>query len=604
MGENSIVTETKGLFYDFISSLTKFKTMENACEWMVTTLNKQLNLTDSILYRYEEYTKNFIPYVREEKQINFDSFPYNALHNSVYICETETFLTLKSHDVLHGAVKLNGLDKASFSLEQLESIAEECSNFFYYNLNSTEVLNNGQKYEQLYRLTKKFHSTMKKNDVLVELISTLQKMFPFQMFYLFLSHDSNDLQNLPIKNLDYEDQSADNIKAMEAYVTGDVQAETSELDNETVLYIPLKGNQGIYGVLQVLTMSGIVEENNNIDFITLLAGAAGVALENAQLYEQSNRLVKDLQIINETSHELNKNLRFNDIMAYMSKRIMESIDCDEVGFIYFDKPETNKILSGSTEFFYSSLAEKYIKYFRKEMEKHSEELFIGDISTVIQDAAMRSVMAVPMIYNHTLKGYAVILSKEPYHFSLELFKLVQSLVHHSTLALSNSLLREELETLVKTDYLTKLTSRNYFNEKIVQSMNEDRQGTFILIDIDDFKKVNDTHGHQIGDEVLIQVANIIKNNIRERDIGARWGGEELAIYLPQVEPKTGIKIAKRVVQKVRELTNPTVTISCGVTYWTAGKNDTFQYLFSLADKALYEAKHNGKNQVIIKEELE
>nr|WP_275580346.1 GGDEF domain-containing protein [Metabacillus crassostreae] len=185
-----------------------------------------------------------------------------------------------------------------------------------------------------------------------------------------------------------------------------------------------------------------------------------------------------------------------------------------------------------------------------------------------------------------------------------MFKLLQSLIHHSTLALTNSLLREELETLVKTDHLTQLHSRNHMNNRIEKSIKVDRQGTFVLIDIDNFKMVNDTYGHQIGDDVLIQVANIIRNNIREQDIGARWGGEELAIYLPHVDLEAGIAIAERIVTRVREDTNPAITVSCGVSYWNAENQYNFDQLFKKADNALYEAKSLGKDQVIVQSDTE
>ena len=73
-----------------------------------------------------------------------------------------------------------------------------------------------------------------------------------------------------------------------------------------------------------------------------------------------------------------------------------------------------------------------------------------------------------------------------------------------------------------------------------------------MIDIDNFKKVNDTYGHQVGDDILVQVANLIQSNIRETDIGARWGGEELAIYLPKVPLATGVQIAERLKDAVAE----------------------------------------------------
>jgi diguanylate cyclase (GGDEF)-like protein len=201
-----------------------------------------------------------------------------------------------------------------------------------------------------------------------------------------------------------------------------------------------------------------------------------------------------------------------------------------------------------------------------------------------------------------LKGIAIVMHQKPYFFSFETFKLLQSLIHHSTLAFTNSMLREELEKMIITDHLTKLHSRNYLDEKINRSMKEDEQGTFILIDIDDFKRVNDTFGHQVGDEVLIQVANLIKGNIRENDVGARWGGEELAIYLPMVSLSAGEAIAKRLVEKVDEHSNPHVTVSCGISYWNKDHTDTYNYLFKRADEALYVAKRTGKNKVVTQED--
>ncbi|WML30437.1 GGDEF domain-containing protein [Neobacillus sp. OS1-32] len=102
----------------------------------------------------------------------------------------------------------------------------------------------------------------------------------------------------------------------------------------------------------------------------------------------------------------------------------------------------------------------------------------------------------------------------------------------------------------------------------------------------------------MGDEILVQVANVIKANIREKDIGARWGGEELAIYLPMVSLDDGTAIAKRLIKKVEENSNPRVTVSCGVSYWYKDLAHSYQSLFKQADEALYVAKTTGKNRVV------
>ncbi len=128
---------------------------------------------------------------------------------------------------------------------------------------------------------------------------------------------------------------------------------------------------------------------------------------------------------------------------------------------------------------------------------------------------------------------------------------------------------------------------------------EDAQGGFILIDVDDFKKVNDTYGHNTGDYLLIQVANLIKDLLGPSDVAARWGGEELAIYLPHASYEQTIMKAERIVQSVAGSTRPAVTVSCGVSTWTAADRPAVHNLFSRADRKLYDAKRLGKNRYCI-----
>lgn len=104
------------------------------------------------------------------------------------------------------------------------------------------------------------------------------------------------------------------------------------------------------------------------------------------------------------------------------------------------------------------------------------------------------------------------------------------------------------------------------------------------------KKINDTFGHHIGDKVLKQVANIIQRNTRTEDIAARWGGEELAVYLPGVLEEKGVEIAKRISREVEMDTNPQITVSAGVSAWNDAIPKSVVELFIRTDQALYEAK--------------
>lgn len=154
--------------------------------------------------------------------------------------------------------------------------------------------------------------------------------------------------------------------------------------------------------------------------------------------------------------------------------------------------------------------------------------------------------------------------------------------------------------MVITDHLTGLYSRNYLDEQLNLSLQRDSCGSLILIDIDYFKRINDTYGHQTGDQVLRQVAQILKENTRDEDISARWGGEELTVYLPTVELEKGLEIAERIRTCVETQTDPQVTISIGVTSWTNDQGPALKVekLFHQADMALYRAKNNGRNQCV------
>ncbi|MCF2650751.1 diguanylate cyclase domain-containing protein [Niallia circulans] len=514
-------------------------------------------------------------------------------------------LALKSKEkldyILAIKIKKELLDEPNGEISLFDMVAKEVGILFRNMQNMLNVNRDKKKYKQLFKVTEKFHSSMKMEDVLREVIFTLKKVYPSYHYYLLLSHDNNSPMDLPVKDLEYD---SENMAAMEAYVTAELQFENLKEEKSSVIYAPLKGKQGVYGVLQIIVPDVSSFPKNEVEFISLLANTAGGALENAQLYQQSKKLVTDLQLINEASDQLNSNLRLNEMMTYICERISASFNAKEVGFILFSiENDSTKVLQGSSSFFFEPESKNYIDYFKEKIQMEKDSLFLGDFSMQLEDVRYKSVMAVPMMQTGILKGFAIVMHPDAYHFSFDTFKLLQSLIHHSTLALTNSLLREELEKMVVTDHLTKLFSRSYLDEKIQRSLIEDKEGTFILIDIDDFKLINDTYGHQIGDDIIIQVANIIKENIRSSDVGSRWGGEELAIYLPKVTLSLGVTIAERLVKKVRDYSKPSVTISCGVSYWNKQTNDTYNTLFKRADKALYIAKETGKDKVVIQNTL-
>ncbi|TSB48069.1 sensor domain-containing diguanylate cyclase [Alkalicoccobacillus porphyridii] len=459
-----------------------------------------------------------------------------------------------------------------------------------------------RKRDLLLEVTKKFHSTMDISEVLDKIVYAIKKTYPAFEVYLMLSHEWEVEKELPIKPLLYGSEGM-NAKAEHAFLTGMKQVDCDQENHCVHLFVPLRGKQGIYGVLEVLVKELETLPKEEVSFIELLADTGGNALENAELYKQSRDLIHDLKLINKATHQINMNLNLNDLIESMTIQIQDAFGAEEVGFLLFDRNDHSVIHQSGTVFFQEAEnIERFTKLIGQLLTK-KDSIYIGDTSLHpdVESGLFRSMLAIPMVHKQSVHGAVFVTHQESYHFTFESFKLLQSLVHHSTLAFTNTLLHEELEKLVITDHLTNLHSRNHLEASMDQSLEEHENGTFLLIDIDNFKRINDTYGHQIGDEIIVQVANIIRQNIRETDIAARWGGEELAVYLPKVKLNTGIEIAKRIVKAVATETNPNVTISCGVSFW--GKEDVKTIssgsLFKHADAGLYKAKKEGKNQVIL-----
>src|SRR5690606_25230017 len=159
-------------------------------------------------------------------------------------------------------------------------------------------------------------------------------------------------------------------------------------------------------------------------------------------------------------------------------------------------------------------------------------------------------------------------------------------------AIANASLHAAVRRMVITDNLTGLNTRSYLDEQVALMQKKDHCGALIMVDIDYFKDVNDTYGHQVGDQVLIQIGKIVMSNIRETDIAARWGGEELAIYLPLSKLEHTQMVAERIRVSILNETDPQVSVSCGISLrdW---KDDiiSVETLFYRADLALYEAKN-------------
>jgi diguanylate cyclase (GGDEF)-like protein len=219
------------------------------------------------------------------------------------------------------------------------------------------------------------------------------------------------------------------------------------------------------------------------------------------------------------------------------------------------------------------------------------------------DPAIRSWLGVPIVIYDEVEGVLSVQSRERGAFGPDEQRVLEAIGAQAAVAIQNARLYE----LATVDGLTGLYVRRYFDSRLKEEIERAKRFgapfSVVMCDVDNFKALNDTHGHQVGDRVLREVAQVLRRNMRGVDIAARYGGEEFAFILP----RTAIVDAHVVAERIRtDLTEAgvsegdkilRVTASFGVAcYPESGEGDAAA-IIARADTALYRAKATGKNRV-------
>ncbi|MEB3103870.1 diguanylate cyclase [Ferviditalea candida] len=483
---------------------------------------------------------------------------------------------------------------------QLELLTEKKKS---EHLNEMHEYNQAEltKRDLLIETSKKLHSKIDADSVLAEIFQSFEKIYPSVEIDLFLSQDSHS-SNLPVKPLIFQHNDNEDLLTR-AYMEGRLILETSS-DGTAPLAVPLSGKQGVYGILQ-MKMNQYPLDQSDINLISALAETAGNAFENARLYEHSNTLINELRIINEITKRLNQSLKLQDIFNFASRKLISTFGADYACIMRVDRENQRMVVQASNVLGVLNESTALDEGFSGLAYSTKDPIIVSDYheqsnikSRLMEITSSRSLIASPIIVNNEVVGVILVLHRKANYFSYENYKLLQVLSGHIGLAISNASLHAEVKRMVITDHLTGLYARHYLDEQVNFMQKKDYCGALIVADIDNFKKINDTFGHQIGDQILIQVSNIIKSSIRDTDIAARWGGEELAIYLPQATLEHTLQVAERIRKRIFDDTKPQVTVSCGIADWSwEDERISVESLFYKADMALYEAKHQGKNRI-------
>ena len=329
------------------------------------------------------------------------------------------------------------------------------------------------------------------------------------------------------------------------------------------------------------------------------------------------------------TRELFSTLDYSAILSVIVKKVAEAIDAMDCSLVLVKKDfEQGFVLDSFQELPTKNLKLDLKKY--PELMKvlaTKEPLSIKDIAShpimadvrdSIRELVDMNALVIPVVFDDPVMGTVFLRAKRTgTTFSDDDFFLCQLVADASYHAMKNACLHEtvshendRLMEISVTDQLTGLYNHNFFYSRLEEEFSRAaRYGmplSVIMLDIDDFKKINDTYGHQVGDKVLQRVSSLLKTLMRKVDIVARYGGEEFAVILGHTPLTGAMKEAERLRKMVEahdfhELKTEKLTLSLGVAAYRRDEVKDSVELVGLADKALYRAKEAGKNCVMAEE---
>jgi diguanylate cyclase (GGDEF)-like protein len=323
---------------------------------------------------------------------------------------------------------------------------------------------------------------------------------------------------------------------------------------------------------------------------------------------------RELMIINTLSGAFISSENIEEVFSELLEKVLLITDFT-TGWIMFNNEGKFEIRSahGISKLFYRDIFEGKISDLCNNIAAINDPLYIYEDDELndlpfIKKEGLVILAAVPIKTGKKLRGIMFLASRVERAFDFNLASILSLIGSQLTLIVEKIELFEETRRLSITDSLTGLYNSRHFyqalDKEIAMATRYKQIFSLAIFDIDDFKVLNDTYGHQAGDDVLKNIASILKKESRETDIVARYGGEEFVIIFPNTPKKDALAVSERILSGVNEHTFlPEVdkgiktTISGGISSFPDDGSIVRDILYN-ADMALYKAKSSGKRQVV------
>lgn len=388
------------------------------------------------------------------------------------------------------------------------------------------------------------------------------------------------------------------------------------LEYGTIWMYPILHQEEVLGVLYVFHKQEQNLPEHSLEFLEHLAVRLGIAVHNWKQQEEiayQRRKLQFLYTMMEVAADSDADVE--DVLEVVHSQITDTFGFSRVIIGLVDEAETRIRIVRASGHVPQEWVDKLVLSSCPEDRRH-EEAFRTGLPVVIQDArhderclrvapqlGLYSGVAIPIMHKEQALGIIYVDSGDYRRFSELQLQFLTSIARQLGTVLMNNRQYEYIRGLAITDGLTGLHTRQYFSERYQEEFAAvERSGEslcLIMMDIDDFKKINDTHGHLVGDRVLVHVSHMIQTQVRVSDTVARYGGEELIVLLPRTTLEQAYVVAERIRSAFPELPfSFPVTASIGIAVYPSHAIEK-ETLLMKADDAMYRAKHEGKNQIRI-----
>lgn len=388
-----------------------------------------------------------------------------------------------------------------------------------------------------------------------------------------------------------------------------------DVEIKSFLGMPVFWREKIVGVLILDSLQEEAFSKDGEKIIKISCSEIEDALENAQLFQQIQQQNQEFSALYQASKKLLSFVSLEENLTGFLNLIRTFINFDvavlclledeilKVKSFYGLKEDlSGKTVSSETLINWVIKHKQYLDIKRYKEKKKVNSLIGEDVKMPSLDR----VLIYPFLIEERVIG-AFLIGFVKGSISEYEKNVLEILTNQTSVAISNALLFEKVNLMATTDGLTGVFNHRYFQEKLSgeleRAVRYNEKLVFMLLDIDFFKKVNDTYGHPVGDLVLKNVSKFLKSMARKVDIVARYGGEEFAVIMVQTNKDGGEKFAERIRKTIEgnEVLFPggklKVTVSIGLACFPDDAKDK-PSLIERADKALYKAKKTGRNKVV------